>query len=236
MGLFSKLFGKNKKSKKIADQNQEVDTKVAASEEMIVDINEKNVETSPAEEMQEPNDVKPTKTATKKPQGTKAKETNTKEAAKKEAKETKEDKEATFEPAPAKKEAYTGRYEIKKSKDGRFVFNLFAANSVIVATSQIYSSSQAALNGIKSIQANGAKAPIEDNTLKEKVTLPFPKWEIYSDKAGQYRFRLYASNGSCVVHSQGYTTKSSCKNGIDSIIRCSKNPLIDKAYLKKEEK
>jgi len=130
----------------------------------------------------------------------------------------------------------TGRFEIKRTKDERFVFNLYAPNRVIVATSQIYSSSQSAINGIKSIINNAEKSGIEDNTLKEKTTLPFPKWEIYADKAGQFRFRLYATNGSCVVHSQGYTTKSSCKNGIESIIRCSKNPEIDKAYLKKEEK
>ena len=141
--------------------------------------------------------------------------------------------EPVAEPAPVKA-AYTGRYEIKRTKDDRYVFNLYATNKVIVATSQIYSSSQSAVNGIKSIMANAEKSPVEDNTLKEKTPLSFPKWEIYLDKAGQYRFRLYATNGSCVVHSQGYTTKASCKNGIDSIIRCSRNPEIDKAYLKKE--
>lgn len=135
-----------------------------------------------------------------------------------------------------KKSAYTGRFEIKRAKDGRYVFNLYASNHVIVATSQIYSAASSAINGINSIIANAEKASVEDTTLKNTTVLPYPKWEIYMDKGNQYRFRLYATNGSCVVHSQGYTTKASCKNGIESIIRCSKNPEIDKAYLKKDTK
>ena len=80
MGFFSKLFGKNNKSKETATKNQEVDTKIAASEEIIEEMNEKNEEISPVEEKQEPNVVKSPKTTTKKTQGTKAKETDIKEA------------------------------------------------------------------------------------------------------------------------------------------------------------
>ena len=92
------------------------------------------------------------------------------------------------------------------------------------------------MNGIKSVIANAATAPIEDQTLKSVTTVPFPKWEIYLDKGEQYRFRLCASNGSCVCHSQGYTSKANCKNGIESIIKSSANAEIDKAYLDKKEK
>ena len=125
----------------------------------------------------------------------------------------------------------TGKFEIKKTQDGRYVFNLYASNHVIIATSQVYSSSQSAKGGINSVIANAAKAPIEDQTLKKFDTLPYPKWEIYLDKGGAYRFRLNASNGSCVCHSQGYTAKSNCKNGIASIIKTVQNAAIDKAYL-----
>ena len=166
----------------------------------------------------------------------------TKKAAAPKKKEAEPTKEIKAEPvaeqaepaeAPAKT---TGRFEIKKAKDGRFVFNLYASNHVIVATSQVYSSSTSAVNGIQSVINNAHKAPIEDQSLKSYETYGFPKWEIYVDKGNQYRFRLYAANGSCICHSQGYTTKTSCKNGIDSIIRSSRNAEIDKSYLKKEEK
>ena len=132
--------------------------------------------------------------------------------------------------------AYTGKFEINKSKDGKkYFFNLYASNKVGIATSQMYSTAQNALNGVKSVIANAPKAPIEDQSLKSYETLPYPKWEIYVDNGGKFRFRLSASNGSCVCHSQGYTTKTACKNGIDSIIRSSRNAEIDKTYIAKKD-
>lgn len=142
--------------------------------------------------------------------------------------ETKPKAEKPAEPAG---DAVTGKFEIKKSKDDRYVFNLYAANKVIVATSQIYSSSSSALQGIKSVINNAATAPVEDRTVEGFETKTNPKWEIYKDKGGAFRFRLNAANGQTICHSQGYTTKASCKNGIDSIIRSSRNAEIDKAYL-----
>lgn len=127
----------------------------------------------------------------------------------------------------------SGLFEIKRSKDGRFVFNLYASNHVIIATSQVYSSSTNAVNGINSVITNAEKAGIEDQTLKTYNILGFPKWEIYKDKAEHFRFRLRATNGNCICHSQGYTSKANCKNGIESIIKNSKNAQIDKSYLKK---
>ena len=131
---------------------------------------------------------------------------------------------------------YSGRFEINRTKDGKkFFFNLYASNKVGIATSQMYSTAQNALNGVRSVIVNAPKALIEDQTLKTYETLPYPKWEIYIDNGGKYRFRLNATNGSCVCHSQGYTSKANCKNGIDSIIRSSRHPEIDKAYLLKKD-
>ena len=128
-----------------------------------------------------------------------------------------------------------GKFDIMKAKDGRYFFNLYASNYVVIAYSQLYSTTQSAMTGIKSIINNATKAGIEDNTLKNPVAMPFPKWEIYIDKAGEYRFRLYASNGNCICHSShGYSSKYSCKGGIDSISRfASESAGIDKKYLNK---
>jgi uncharacterized protein YegP (UPF0339 family) len=43
------------------------------------------------------------------------------------------------------------------------------------------------------------------------------KFEIYQDKSGEFRFRLKAGNGETIAVSEGYTTKSSCKKGIESV-------------------
>ena len=44
-----------------------------------------------------------------------------------------------------------------------------------------------------------------------------PKFEVYTDKAGEFRFRLKATNGQVIAISEGYTTHASCINGVESV-------------------
>lgn len=43
------------------------------------------------------------------------------------------------------------------------------------------------------------------------------KFEVYQDKGGKFRFRLKAGNGEIVLSSQGYSSKSGCTNGVESV-------------------
>lgn len=43
------------------------------------------------------------------------------------------------------------------------------------------------------------------------------KFTIYQDKAGEFRFRIVATNGNILASSQGYSAKASAKNAIDRI-------------------
>ncbi|MCD6322777.1 MAG: YegP family protein [Clostridiales bacterium] len=43
------------------------------------------------------------------------------------------------------------------------------------------------------------------------------KFEVYTDNAGKFRFRLKASNGQVIASGQGYATKDSCLTGIESV-------------------
>ena len=47
--------------------------------------------------------------------------------------------------------------------------------------------------------------------------LPEPKFEIYKDAAGKFRFRLIAPNGEIIAASEAYESKDGCKNGIASV-------------------
>lgn len=47
------------------------------------------------------------------------------------------------------------------------------------------------------------------------------KFEIFYGSNSQYYFRLKAANGEKILASEGYTTKQSCKNGIDAVKTCS---------------
>jgi hypothetical protein len=43
------------------------------------------------------------------------------------------------------------------------------------------------------------------------------KFEVYKDARGEFRFRLKASNGQVIATGEGYKSKASCMNGIESI-------------------
>jgi uncharacterized protein YegP (UPF0339 family) len=49
------------------------------------------------------------------------------------------------------------------------------------------------------------------------------KFEIYKDKGQEFRFRLKAGNGQSILASEGYASKASCNNGIESVKKNSKN-------------
>lgn len=55
------------------------------------------------------------------------------------------------------------------------------------------------------------------------------KFECYKDKAGEFRFRLKASNGETILSSQGYSGKDGCDNGIESV---RKNAAIEERFEK----
>ncbi|MDD3043481.1 MAG: YegP family protein [Methanosarcinaceae archaeon] len=44
-----------------------------------------------------------------------------------------------------------------------------------------------------------------------------PKFEIYKDKSGGYRFRLRARNGQIIATGQAYKSKEGCLKGIESV-------------------
>ena len=110
----------------------------------------------------------------------------------------------------------TGKFVIAKAKNDGIYFNLVAANGEIIATSEVYESKTNAQNGIESVRTN-CVAGIEDQTVDGYETLKNPKFEIYKDKAGEFRYRLKASNGEIIASGEGYTTKQSVQNGIESI-------------------
>ena len=108
-----------------------------------------------------------------------------------------------------------GKFVITTAKNGEFTFNLKASNGeIIMAASETYTTMKACENGIASVKKN-ALAPIEDQTRDEKQSNP--KYEIYKDKGGEFRFRLKARNGEIIGKSEGYKAKASAKKGIASI-------------------
>lgn len=180
--------------------------------------------------VQEEKPVKATKTA-KAQKETPVKETAVKESPVKEdnapkaTKTVEKDEETVLVEGEGK---VHGKYVIKKTDKGNFVFKLFSSNYRVVAIgAQAYTTLGAAKIGVQSIINNAEQAPVENQTLKNYETLKFPKWEIYLDKKGEYRLRLYATNGSLIATTNdGYADISGAKNGIAAVARASKGCAI----------
>jgi len=105
-----------------------------------------------------------------------------------------------------------GTFIITKTPKGFYRFSLNAAN-----------------------HQKNALVPIEDLTLRKVKEITNPKFSIYLDKAGQYRYRLIASNGQNIAAPEtGYSSKSGVLNGIRSIGRTAPDAVINESALAAE--
>ena len=108
-----------------------------------------------------------------------------------------------------------GKFVVKETATG-FKFDLKAANNETIATSEVYATKAACLNGVESVKAC-CVGGVEDLTVENAEAVKHPKYEVYEDKAGEYRFRLKAKNGEIIATSEGYKSKAGCLNGIESV-------------------
>ena len=122
-----------------------------------------------------------------------------------------------------------GKFVIRETKTG-IKFDLKAGNGEVIATYEVYTSEKACRNGIASVQKNAPVAAVENQTVEGYAVEKHPKFEIYTDKAGEFRFRLKATNGQIIAVSEGYKAMASCMNGIESV----KKNAVDAPVVKAE--
>jgi uncharacterized protein YegP (UPF0339 family) len=109
-----------------------------------------------------------------------------------------------------------GKFVIRTVSSG-VKFDLKATNGQVIATSEVYKTEASCRKGIASVQKNAAVAKIENQTEENYATVTHPKFEMYQDKTGEFRFRLKATNGQVIATSEGYKAKESCLNDIASV-------------------
>ncbi len=95
-----------------------------------------------------------------------------------------------------------GKFEISKSKNGKFLFNLKAGNGQVILTSQMYETKTSAQQGIDSCKTNSA---IDG------------RFERNTSSSGQPYFNLKASNGQVIGRSEMYSSASAMENGVTSV-------------------
>ena len=120
-----------------------------------------------------------------------------------------------------------GKFVIRSVPTG-VKFDLRAGNGEVIASSEVYKAKAACRAGIRSVMKNAASAAIEDRTAGNAEKEKNPKFEVYQDRAGEFRFRLKAPNGQQIAASEGYTTKAACLNGIESVKKnAASAPIMD---------
>jgi uncharacterized protein YegP (UPF0339 family) len=95
-----------------------------------------------------------------------------------------------------------GKFELKKTNSGKFVFNLKASNGRVILTSQTYARKAGALEGIESVRRHA----VEDAFFERKLS-----------KQNEPYFVLKASNTQIIATSQMYAAPSSMEQGIASV-------------------
>ncbi len=109
-----------------------------------------------------------------------------------------------------------GKFVIKQTNTG-VKFDLKAGNGEVIATSEVYTTEAACRNGIESVKKNAPVAEVENQTVADFEKVKNPKFEVYTDKVGEFRFRLTATNGQTIAASEGYKALASCLKGIESV-------------------
>ena len=109
-----------------------------------------------------------------------------------------------------------GKFVVRKVKTG-IMFNLKAGNGEVIATSEVYSSEASCMKGTTSVVKTAPIAALENQTVEGFAKEKCPKFEVYVDKAGEYRYRLKATNGQIIAVGESYKALSSCLNGIESV-------------------
>jgi len=96
----------------------------------------------------------------------------------------------------------SGKFELKKSKNGQFMFNLKAGNNKVILTSELYRDKAGALNGIDAVKKSAASVA---------------NYERLASAKGQPYFVLKAANKQVVGRSELYESTSSVTRGIASV-------------------
>ncbi len=108
-----------------------------------------------------------------------------------------------------------GKYLVKTTGTG-IKFDLRDDDDKVIASSEVYKKKASCLGGVQSVIRNAPAAAVEDQTVEGYAVEKCPKFEIYKDKKGEFRFRLKATNGQIVISSGAYSSFEACAGGVEA--------------------
>lgn len=120
-----------------------------------------------------------------------------------------------------------GKYTIHRHGQG-YSFALKGPSGEVLAVSELYSKVESCLNGIEALRKN-SYGEVEDQTVENYSKASHPKFEVYADKGGKFRFRIKAKNGEILAVSEGFKNKQSCQKAIEEVKRNAASDIVEKA-------
>lgn len=108
------------------------------------------------------------------------------------------------------------RYGVYEDQAGEYRWRMKAPNGRVIAVSnRSYSRKQTATDAVERVR----------NLAPNADRLQGPHFEVYEDRAGEYRWRLVAGNGRIIADSgEGYASKSGADKAIDRLQVASRQP------------
>lgn len=101
-------------------------------------------------------------------------------------------------------------YEIYEDKGGEYRWRLTSGGDIIADSGEGYSSKSGAKDAVERVKRDAADADILESGT--------PHFELYKDRANEYRWRMVASNGRIVADSgEGYSSKSGARKAIENV-------------------
>ena len=117
------------------------------------------------------------------------------------------------------------KFVIKTTNTG--IKFLFEDNGKSLVDSEVYTSEAACMNGVDSVRRN-AGGGVEDQTIEGFETLAHPKFEVYADKAGDFRFRIKAKNGQIVASSPAFKDKAAALAAVECVKKEAPDAEVEK--------
>ncbi len=239
------IFGsiKNKSDKKKEPEEKESDDSIKESgEEQAVEQSEVVTEEAPIEENpEEISSAESEEIAPEEVSEESSEEENVEEEAVDENEEapveevkSEENNEIAASVEPAQEDSpkgLPGTVEIYKGKND-FYFNFRASNNILIGRSQGYTTKASCKNSAEAVMNMAKIATTHDSTKDENASKYRPAFgksvfQLYIDKEGKYRWRLYAKNQQNILASKGYTTKASAKSAIQSLKKIAANYVLE---------
>jgi uncharacterized protein YegP (UPF0339 family) len=101
-------------------------------------------------------------------------------------------------------------FELYEDSSGEWRWRLRAGGDVVADSGEGYSSKQAAEEAIERVQRDAGGADVLDYGT--------PHFEVYEDRAGEWRWRFVAANGRIVADSgEGYASKSGARDAVETV-------------------